>query len=103
MADLDQCARCSSVHMVRRLGEVECRDCGAVVPPAGGSGEDMGGAAAAREGTAGETAVTPAPLTLTDTSRHPGLSEEVARALERVLRQGLVSQRPPRARTTDSR
>src|SRR5215471_13722812 len=29
-ADLDQCPECSSVHLVRRLGEVECRECGAV-------------------------------------------------------------------------
>jgi hypothetical protein len=29
-ADLDRCAVCSSVRLVRRLGEVECRDCGAV-------------------------------------------------------------------------
>ena len=29
-ADLDRCPECSSVHLVRRLGEVECRDCGAV-------------------------------------------------------------------------
>ena len=102
-ADLDRCAHCSSVHLVRRLGEVECRDCGAVVPPAGGAGEDMGGGTAAGEGAAGEAAATPAPLTLTDTSRNPDLSEEVARALERVLRQGLVSQSPHRAGTADPR
>ena len=112
-ADLDRCARCSSVHLVRRLGEVECRDCGAVVPPAAGAGEDgagedgdgedMGGGTAAWEGATGEAAATPAPLTLTDTSRNPDLSEEVARALERVLRQGLVSQSPHRAGTADPR
>ena len=28
--DLDRCQVCGSVHLVRRLGEVECRDCGAV-------------------------------------------------------------------------
>ena len=32
-ADLDQCSRCGSVRLVRRLGEVECRDCGFVVAP----------------------------------------------------------------------
>lgn len=32
-ADLDRCAVCSSVHLVRRLGEVECRDCGSVGQP----------------------------------------------------------------------
>jgi hypothetical protein len=29
-AELDRCAVCSSVRLVRQLGEVECRDCGAV-------------------------------------------------------------------------
>jgi predicted amidophosphoribosyltransferase len=33
-AELDRCQVCSSVHLVRRLGEVECRDCGAVGQPA---------------------------------------------------------------------
>jgi hypothetical protein len=32
-ADLDQCSRCGSVRLVRRLGEVECRDCGFVLAP----------------------------------------------------------------------
>ncbi len=99
-AELDRCARCSSVHLVRRLGEVECRDCGVVVPPASSADEDLGGETAAGEETAGALA-TPGPLTLTDTSRNPDLSEEVARALERVLRQGLVSQSPHRAGTAD--
>jgi hypothetical protein len=33
MADLDRCPVCSSARLVRRLGETECRDCGAVRPP----------------------------------------------------------------------
>ncbi|MGO9140897.1 MAG: hypothetical protein ACLP70_05510, partial [Streptosporangiaceae bacterium] len=32
-AELDRCPVCSSVHLVRRLGEVECHDCGAVGQP----------------------------------------------------------------------
>jgi hypothetical protein len=32
MAELDRCPRCASAHLVRRLGEAECRDCGAVRP-----------------------------------------------------------------------
>ena len=28
MSDLDHCPVCSSVHLVRRLGEAECRGCG---------------------------------------------------------------------------
>jgi hypothetical protein len=60
-ADLDACPQCGSVRLVRRLGEVECRQCGHVVPP----GEPAG------DGVA---------LTVA-----PGLAEEVALALERVL------------------
>lgn len=95
MSDLDRCGGCGSVHLVRRLGEVECRDCGVVTAPApgvvgvpGGSpvvpygvGRDAGGAGPvvvgadpAAPGVAGEVAV-----------GTPGLSEEVASALDRVL------------------
>ena len=66
-ADMDKCRQCNSVHLVRRLGEVECRDCGMTVPP------DSSPAA----GPAGPSAM-----------RAPGLSEEVALALERVLGRG---------------
>jgi hypothetical protein len=69
-ADLDKCRQCRSVHLVRRLGEVECRDCGMTVPPDGAPG-------LAPTGSAGPAA-----------ARAPGLSEEVAMALERVLRRG---------------
>jgi ribosomal protein L40E len=82
MADLARCPRCGSVHLVRRLGEVECRDCGTIVPPSAGPGEGE----PLTETTVSETAGGPS----------PDLSEEVARALERVLSRGLVSQRAPR-------
>ncbi len=96
-ADLDRCARCSSVHLVRRLGEVECRDCGAIVPP----GDDAadGGLGGGDEASAALTAG-PGPAPHTDTTRNPDLSEEVARALERVLREGLVGQSGLVTRTT---
>jgi hypothetical protein len=75
VTDLDRCALCASVHLVRRLGEVECRDCGA-------AGSDAAGGS---EGSvvvdAGFTVVAPPaspPL--------PGLAEEVEQALARVLR-----------------
>jgi ribosomal protein L40E len=100
-AELDHCRRCGSVRLVRRLGEVECRACGFVVPPevsvvppevgvappevgvapaapdAGAAGGDGGSA-----GMAGGTA--------------PGLAEEVALALERVLGRNRV---PPASAT----
>jgi hypothetical protein len=73
-ADLARCPRCASVHLVRRLGEVECRDCGSVLPPSSGHGSEPSAAdpAAADPGA-------------------PGLSEEVARALDRVLGRSEVS------------
>src|SRR5215472_18475097 len=65
-ADLDKCRQCGSVHLVRRLGEVECRDCGMTVVPDEPGSLSVGPARPA-------------------TARAPGLSEEVALALERVL------------------
>ncbi|HEY6276846.1 MAG TPA: hypothetical protein VIX86_10995 [Streptosporangiaceae bacterium] len=59
--DLDHCGQCGSVRLVRRLGEVECRECGLVA-------------------SSPEVAV----VNL-DNGQAPGLSEEVALALERVL------------------
>ena len=75
-ADLDKCRQCGSVHLVRRLGEVECRDCGATIPPVHESAEPQ---------------VARRPPGLAAIDRAPGLSEEVARALERVLRRGAAS------------
>jgi hypothetical protein len=79
-ADLDRCAVCSSVHLVRRLGEAECRDCGWVGQPVQAatlSGEGPGGSlpGGASEGAAAS------------------LAEEVELALSRVL--GSSGQRPP--------
>ncbi len=72
-SELDRCQVCGSVHLVRRLGEVECRDCGAVGQPAETSLSEasmMGDAAA-------------------------DLADEVERALAKVL--GPSRQRPPYA------
>jgi hypothetical protein len=70
VTDLDRCALCASVHLVRRLGEVECRDCGAAGTDA--TGVDRGPVVV----DAGQSA---APVA-------PGLAEEVEQALARVLR-----------------
>lgn len=117
-ADLDQCSRCGSVRLVRRLGEVECRDCGFVVAPevavapemtvpseavaaperiavperAALGGGATGGVAAATGVGVGRDAEVPG-LSGTEvrglsSGEAPGLSEEVARALERVLGRG---------------
>ncbi len=68
MADLDRCQVCASIRLVRRLGEVECRDCGNV----------------------GEPAVVTSAVEIAsgagDGLSPPGLAEEVEQALARVLR-----------------
>jgi hypothetical protein len=71
--ELDRCQACGSIHLVRRLGEVECRDCGAVGQPAEAGAVDGGIA----DGPAA------------------GLADEVERALAKVL--GRSRQRPPYA------
>ena len=60
-AELDRCESCTSTHLVARLGEVECRDCGWVKPAVPAQ------------------ALPPAP------GSADSLSDEVARALGRVL------------------
>jgi hypothetical protein len=77
-ADLDSCAVCGSVHLVRRLGEVECRDCGSVGQPVPASDLVLDGADTSESGGAGSS-----------------LAEEVELALSRVL--GISAQRPPYA------
>jgi hypothetical protein len=79
VTDLDRCALCASVHLVRRLGEVECRDCGAVGAEATGSVSSS----LAVELTVGEMTIAGEGAA----DRVPaGLAEEVEQALARVLR-----------------
>jgi hypothetical protein len=85
-SDLDKCAVCASVHLVRRLGEVECRDCGSVGQPMlapGALAEQIEVAAGAADDGAGVVDV-----------EGRTLAEEVELALSRVLG---PSQRPPYA------
>ena len=93
MSDLDRCSRCSSVHLVKRLGEVECRDCGAIVPPEGSGATDFAETLGEEPGGAGPAVA----------GRGPDLSEEVARALDRVLSRSLVSQSIQRAPAPEGR
>lgn len=64
-AELEACSRCRSVHLIRRLGQVECLDCGLVREPA-------------------------AALVPSGSPARPdaALAEEVGRALERLLGRG---------------
>lgn len=105
-AELDRCSRCSSVHLVKRLGEVECRDCGTIVAPEGagraGLADDLAGAALEGESGAAGTGLESEPglgagPALEGAGRGADLSEEVARALDRVLGRSLVSQSIQRA------
>ncbi|RKS68728.1 hypothetical protein BZB76_5853 [Actinomadura pelletieri DSM 43383] len=66
--DLDRCAACGSVALVCRLGEVECRDCHHTREAAPADLVHSGAAP--------------------PTSGDRDLSEEVAAALNRVLRRG---------------
>jgi hypothetical protein len=112
--DLDQCGRCGSVRLVRRLGEAECRDCGHVATPEAAAAPKaiavpgtvaVPGGVAVPEGAAvgGRVAGSGGVATVTSTgagrgdempclsgAEAPGLSEEVERALERVLGRGPV-------------
>jgi len=85
MGDLDRCPVCSSVHLVRRLGEVECRDCGFVREPSGpvGSVPDVvaGAASTVAAGAGTAPGTDPGP----DFGDTPGLAEEVELALAKVL------------------
>jgi hypothetical protein len=83
-SDLDHCPVCSGVHLVRRLGEAECRDCGSVRAPAS---TPLPGHLAVLAPAAAE-AVRPAAdgrslRAEADATR--GLAQEVELALARVL------------------
>jgi hypothetical protein len=85
-ADLDQCAVCSGVHLVRRLGEIECKDCGHVREPAeapdasrGLGSEPIGPGGGQAGSLAGSDGIEPG------SGETPGLAEDVERALARVL------------------
>jgi hypothetical protein len=67
-AELESCSRCASVHLIRRLGQVECLDCGLVREP------EVALVLAARRAAASPTARPDA-----------ALAEEVGRALDRLL------------------
>jgi hypothetical protein len=67
-AELESCSRCASVHLIRRLGQVECLDCGLVREP------EVALVPAARRAAARPAA-----------SPDAALAEEVGRALDRLL------------------
>ena len=78
-ADLDRCRSCGAVRLVRRLGEVECKTCGAVRETIAEKGAHTEPSA-----TAGPLPATTGPASGGAESA-PGLAAEVERALARVL------------------
>ena len=94
-AELERCAKCRSAHLIRRLGQVECLDCGLVREPEAllhpglspglvpVSGPDATGRAPAG-GSAPAGSSAPAggrPSGAADSA----LADEVSRALDRIL------------------
>jgi hypothetical protein len=70
-SELERCAKCRSAHLIRRLGQIECLDCGLVREPEAlvpVGGPDPAG----RPSAAADTADT-------------ALADEVSRALDRLL------------------
>jgi hypothetical protein len=70
-AELERCAKCRSAHLIRRLGQVECLDCGLVREPEAVLGARSSGLADSGLADSG----------LADS----GLADEVGRALDRLL------------------
>jgi hypothetical protein len=75
-AELERCATCRSAHLIRRLGQVECLDCGLVREPEAATLVPVGGPDAAGRVPAGAR-----PSGTPDTA----LADEVSRALDRLL------------------
>jgi hypothetical protein len=81
-ADLDRCSGCGGIHLVRRLGEIECKGCGCVRDPGAEPGPSAGGAGAGAALGAGGAGL----ASLDERGGlTPGLAEEVEQALARVL------------------
>jgi hypothetical protein len=76
--ELESCARCASVHLIRRLGQVECLDCGLVREPVLAE-PVLADAALVSAGN-------PVPPAQRGLDRpDAALAEEVGRALDRLL------------------
>ena len=94
-SDLDRCPRCGGVRLVRRLGEVECRDCGQVGEAGDphGSGSSGSGPAGSEPAESGPAKGGPGGGDAAGRGAGGGgagapgadLAEEVAQALDRVL------------------
>ncbi len=77
-AELDRCGRCASAHLVRRLDEVECRDCGLIRLTSATCEE-------ASEGASEPGVIPAARAPGIPAAADPELAAEVERALAKVL------------------
>jgi len=88
-AELDRCGRCASAHLVRRLDEVECRDCGLIrltgVEGDPGADHVCRGPDSGAPGVAGAATVAASREARLPASPDPELAAEVERALAKVL------------------
>ena len=104
-AELERCAKCRSAHLIRRLGQVECLDCGLVREPEAllTPGLDpaldpglvpVGGPDVAGRAAAGSSASAGGPVSAGGPAPAGGrpsgaadsaLADEVSRALDRLL------------------
>jgi hypothetical protein len=73
-AELERCARCRSAHLIRRLGQVECLDCGLVREPE-----------ASLVPAAAPNSASRAPAAASRSAADTALADEVSRALDRLL------------------
>jgi hypothetical protein len=83
-AELDRCGRCASAHLVRRLDEVECRDCG-LIRLTGFEGDPGADHACCGPDSGVPAAVPAAREARVPASPDPELAAEVERALAKVL------------------
>jgi hypothetical protein len=77
-AELERCAKCHSAHLIRRLGQVECLDCGLVREPEAVAlvpARAVGGPGAGARMSAGDR----------PRGADTALADEVGRALDRLL------------------
>ena len=81
-ADLESCSRCASVHLIRRLGQVECLDCGLVREPASAGSQSPQGPQSPRSSQSPRSPRSDRPG---GSGADAALAEEVSRALDRVL------------------
>jgi hypothetical protein len=79
-ADLDRCVCCGSVHLIRRLDQVECLDCRLIR-----DAESEAPGSVPDPGQVPDPGPAPLPVAVRPSGSASSLAAEVARALEKVL------------------